>query len=98
MNLEQFLKPEWKKFIIFFIGIIIILINTDFHSVSAVGGTTIIYIFFALPLMLLGYFLENEAQNIVIVFLGWILSLFYLYLISCVVIWIDKRYRKEKKK
>ena len=96
MNLKQFLKPDWRKIVIF---LVIFLLNLflGIKSYSFYSATETIY---GYPLPFLTVYIELlppatvvnwNFRNLIIHIIVWIV----LYLLSCLIIWI---YEKVKKK
>jgi predicted neutral ceramidase superfamily lipid hydrolase len=101
MALKQFLKPNWRKVVIFLLMSLIM----SFTLLFFIGcgprrgtlGTLCVYsitdyltVIVASPLViLLNYFLG--------VFHVFVLSFIYWYLLSCLIIWIYDKFRGKKK-
>ncbi len=108
MEWKEFLKPDWKKLIVFFVLIFIIL-NEDWITIS-LEGTLVIWIynifyifhpfFRTFKLCYSGSSLCHKMFEDILgplVAITKFLDFLYLYLISCLIIWIYDKYKKKKK-
>jgi len=98
MNVKQFLKPDWRKvFIIAIIFIVLIYLSfTPFLGSSPIFTQTlgvIIFLFLAFPIV----FLNFLKLGIFAFLFGFILSILFWYLITCLIFWIYDKFRKVKK-
>ncbi len=90
MNLKQFLKPDWRKIIVFVL-FLFYSIYAYFSGFPAPGGCATpgfleIYSLFAF--LITGRFFF---------YFGTLLNVIYIYLLSCLIIWIYSNFRKIKK-
>ena len=96
MNWKEFLKPDWKKIVIFVILFILFsfLMNNPFYIEDK--GFPLVYLDFAVygpSLLASGTLIDYRGpifsiMNLVVDFIFW-------YLLSCLIIWV---YNKVKKK
>ncbi len=103
MNWKQFLKPDWRKIVIFifftFIGLFMLFSgkcwwsNGSTHCFISLVGVVFNFLWIILRLL----FVElNLTENLV--YIGFLLSIIYWYLLSCLIVWIYYKLRKPKKK
>ncbi|OGI12149.1 hypothetical protein A3K64_02335 [Candidatus Micrarchaeota archaeon RBG_16_36_9] len=106
MNWKHFLKPDWRKIILFVVVSIsfFVLIATNLLDCFATGGIpacgykNFLLNFLLLPFNLLG-FLDFYIFELPLdfIFLFDILStLLYWYLLSYLIVWIYDKFRKRK--
>jgi hypothetical protein len=100
MNWNKFLKPEWKKVIIVSIGITMFLlfqIFPDSVNASGNGGSPFLDIlatfFFIVPLYISSIFIKNQGIGASV--LVWVLTLGFIYLVSCIVVYVDNNRKKK---
>lgn len=115
MNLKKFLKPNWRKIVIFAIIFFISILTSKMDYIS--GELVAFFIIFNPILLLPLFLLLGGCSNVQLgdrlslfggvkfcpgginFLIGIILSIFYWYLLSCLLLWIyDKKFRKVKKK
>ena len=94
--LKQFLKPDWRKIVAFFILVILGLTNNFFYwgrNCDLISPGTVNYMIPFLPVILPECISKDLAQmyNLILYPIGLII----IYLISCLIFWI---YDKVKKK
>jgi len=99
MNFKQFLNPDWRKIVIFIIFLLLtfILVFGSFALPPSKRGeeyyiVLFLYYFLAFPIELTAY------SDPVLGLLGFIINIFYLYLLSCFIVWIYDKFRKVNKK
>lgn len=92
MNIKQFLKPDWRKFIVFIIILIISLMSVFFSG--CFSGRPCFIFPWTIFTFILDFFMEFG-------FLGFwpvaIPSIIYWYLLSCFIIWIYDKIKVKKK-
>jgi hypothetical protein len=100
MNWHKFLKPDWKKVIIISIGTFMFLlfqIHPDSVDASGNGASPFLDILatflFIVPLYISSLFIKNQGIGSSV--LIWILTLIFLYVVSCVVVYIDNNRKKK---
>jgi hypothetical protein len=97
MNWKQFLKPNWRKIVIFLLPIILTII-TLFIEVKGSGWDILVYF----PILICGIIPgcitsggELPLVNNALYLLSFVITYIIWYPISCLIIWI---YNKVKKK
>jgi len=94
MNLKQFLKPDWRKIVIFMIFFALSYIYTVTTLIPALGLT---FLFHGFPL---GYFRITVRYNVIqaskILWVGLLADIIFWYLLSCLIIWIYDKLKKKK--
>jgi len=94
MTIKQFLKPDWRKIIVFvilliFVVIIIPIMNSGFgRYTSSVGFPLVFYEETFWPK-------EMEKTNFIIS--NFIIDIIVLYIISSLIIWIYDKVKKKKR-
>ena len=107
MNLKQFIKPDWKKiiltvifaiqfFYIWYSGIFALL--THYYP----SQSELILVFLNIPVYLYSFFIHRFVVYIPYIDIGiflisFLLSIFYWYIISCIIVQIYDKSRGEKK-
>jgi len=97
MTLKQFLKPDWRKIVIFVIPIILTIIAI-FIEVKGSGWDILVYFPALLCGIIPGCMHDGELPyvNPILLLLSFIITYFVWYLLSCLIIWIyDKRKKKK---
>jgi hypothetical protein len=94
MTLKQFLKPDWRKIVIFVIilalvVIIIPLMNSGFGRYTVIVGFPLIFYEET--------FWPSEMEKTNFLVLNFIIDIIVLYIFSCLIIWIYDKSRKKKK-
>ena len=86
MTLKQFLKPDWRKIVIF---VVLFIFSSFFLPVpSAISQN-----YMGLPFSYLkGYYGEYSEFDVV----SLLLDLIFYYLLSCLIVWIYDKFRKGK--
>jgi hypothetical protein len=87
MNFKQFLKPDWRKIVIF---IVLLIVFLPWKSDIIVGE--LYWRAWGFPWPILAH---KEGLFLTLIYQGLIIDLIFWYLISCLIIWI---YDKLKKK
>jgi len=85
MNWKQFLKPDWRKVVIFIIFLIIFL---PFKSGISIGELYWPAIGLPLPIYAENYF----------IYFGLIFDLIFWYIVSLFIVWVYDKFKKVKKK
>lgn len=86
MNIKQFLKPDWKKIVVFLIiFIVLILFSHIFTSVSTATDTTTG-----------GYYTPSSILTIAPHFIIYLLLISYF--LSCLIFWIYDKFKSVKVK
>jgi hypothetical protein len=103
MNWKQFLKPNWRKSVLFIIiailGSFFILYGMNFSGRLGLSVFDLYSILFViLNLFLLIIPILSPFFNIFAIFIGLILNFFYWYFLACLIVWIYDKFRKPKKK
>ena len=112
MNWKKFLKPDWRKIVVFVIIFTLICLGflNSYFCPHIMGGPLIIeknsrilYDSFCSSTNFLGAFVTylynlNSFSNIINLSISIIVSLIILYIISCLIVWIYDKFRKVKKK
>jgi len=97
MKIKQFLKPDWRKIIIFVVLFIIFsfLMNNTFYIEDK--GFPFVYLDFPVygPAMLLNETLVDYRAPIFSL-INFILDIIFWYLFSCLIIWIYDKMKKKK--
>jgi phosphatidylserine synthase len=97
MNWKKFLKPDWRKIVIFVIlfviGFITFLISSSFGVRVIPDSATEVLIAIFLPTIFITQFLGSSNIGFIL-----ILTMVYWYILSCLIVWIYDRFRKVKKK
>lgn len=96
MNFKQFLKPDWRKIVIFFI-LMILSIFSFFHM-------TLVSLPFAVVPSLWDVLASVLAPSLVVIYgfyfpysvLIILITIIYWYLLSCFIVWIYNRIKKKK--
>lgn len=106
MNVKQFLKPDWKRLLVFiFLPIVVGFVTEIFlfnFQLSQLGINIISIVFHpflnAMVLFLPSVFFTVEQVNAktIIVSIASILDSLYLYILSCFIVWIYNNIRKKK--
>jgi hypothetical protein len=104
MNAKQFLKPDWKKLLVFIFLPIVVGLITEFFlfnfqlSQDTINIISIVFHPFLniIVLFLPSVFFTVEQVNIktIIETIASIFDSFYLYILSCLIIWIYNNIRK----
>ena len=95
MNWKQFLKPDRKKIIVFFVFVFIILLYLLFGPIFPIVGDVLLSIpLFSLMCPVFGS--SNSIfcliQNILVI----IIIPLYWYLLSCLIVWLYDKVRKKE--
>ena len=88
MNIKQFLKPDWRKIVIFVIIFLITSFLRNFYKgleVSTKYGFPIIF-----------YNWDYYAKTTEFNFVGILVDLIIWYLLSCFIVWIFDKVKKKK--
>ncbi len=109
---KQFLKPDWRKIVMSVILIILPIFQTIHAMRTTRPGVDDISIrltpivgVILFPIFILAIVLRSLIKYIAIhglvlgyylTILGLIISLIYLYLLSCLIIWIYDKYKKKR--
>ena len=101
MNLKQFLKPDWRKIVMFIVLLIIFLVIYKYKLSLMTGELPFSFPVKGLPLPIyIGCPEKMECpertegfEKLLKVFL--IIDLFFWYFISCFIIWIYKKVKKK---
>jgi hypothetical protein len=106
MNIKQFLKPDWKRLLVFiFLPIVvgfvteIFLFNFQLSQEAIKIISIIVHPFLNITVLFLPsvfFTLEQVNTKIIIETISSILDSFYLYIISCFIVWIYNNIRKKK--
>jgi predicted Na+-dependent transporter len=108
MKVKEFLKPSWRKLIIF---LIIVFLSFTIGRGNYGGILTVVGVFynpiFWLPLgIVYGSFVIIESEGHLLrllleysprLLIGFILTIFYWYILSCLAIWLYDRIIGGKK-
>jgi hypothetical protein len=95
MTLKQFLKPDWRKIVVF---ITVLILGGLSLFIVAVCFSCPIYIgFIGLALFIVLDFIFLIFSPSFFFYLGILLSIFYWYLLSCLIIWIYSNFKSIKK-
>ena len=100
MNLKKFLKPDWRKILITPIFFVLLYLLRISSILPEQLGRMVLIVFFFPLLLTFGSCTIGGAVNLAcqLGILGLIANIFYLYFISCFIIWIyDKVKKKEVK-
>jgi hypothetical protein len=94
MNWKQFLKPDWRKIVIFSVPIILTIIAI---FIKAEGSYWNILVYFPVLLCGAGCFGDGELPilNPMLLLLSFIISYFIWYLISCLIVWVYKKVKNK---
>ena len=89
MKLKQFLKPDWRKIVIFAILLFITYIGLYSVGLGTFSFSQLIF-FIIIP-----FAFFNLPFSFPVFLLFWFV---YQYLLSCLIVWIYDKFRKVKKK
>jgi len=103
MNWKEFLKPEWKKFLIFGIIIFMILIfigipvsmETQCMAIGYPTGCPVYISVVPLNQFLECKKLEELKCGQFIAYEYFILELVIIYLLSCLIVWVNDKMKKK---
>jgi len=99
MKLKGFLKPEWRKIVIFLVLFVILIgptIIIESTCVTEFAETPPIYCDFLASIDIVGYRLQRFLFSVFHdSFIDFIAIVILIYLLSCLIVWI---YSKVKKK
>jgi hypothetical protein len=110
MNLKQFLKPDWRKIVIFVIIIFFSLFDVFIYekygkSSTIIEGLCITHEFGGTeceyklnPLFWISFNIEINGEGelyLKILTNTYLISLIYWYLLSCLIVWIYDKFRKR---
>ncbi len=93
MNLKQFLKPEWRKILI-----CIILSSIGLYNFYSTEINMFLYHILTFPAMLFLMIGVSSAEagylelTFLTLILGFICSIFYLYFLACLIVWICDKF------
>ena len=97
MNLKQFLKPDWRKVVIFVIPIILTIIAVLF-KVKGSEWDVLLYFPILFCAIIPGCITSNgevfEVNN-VLYLLSFVITYIIWYLLSCLIIWIFDKIKKK---
>ena len=93
MKIKQFLKPDWRKFLLFAIFLFsafYLLLGSAPYVPPEYRGlyyyvVEFFYMFLAFPI-----FFVIWSDTLIL-----IIEVIYLYLLSCLIVWIYDKYKKE---
>jgi len=98
MNWKEFLKPDWRKIVVFVILFILSsFISAYFNTIySAIGFCSSIKAGFPLAFNteISGIECGGDSSNFDI--FSFILDIIFWYLLSCLIVWIYDKFRKKK--
>jgi hypothetical protein len=98
MSLKEFLKPDWRKIVLtivlFLIGIFSAIFTNSFYSIIPTVFLWPIAFLCSHPPAPEGEF-PTYGPCILGGLIGLIIDIFYLYLISCLIIWVYNRVKKK---
>ena len=96
MNFKQFLKPDWRKIVVFIILLIFIVIIIPIFINSGFG---VLYVNAGFPLVfyektIINPSLGTEKTNFLM--LNLVIDIIVLYVLSCLIVWLYDKFRKKK--
>ena len=96
MNFKQFLKPDWRKILIFVIFFALSYLRKSAGTIPALGY---LFLYHGFPFYYFSIWLNfNVVWKIKILWVGLLIDVVFWYLFSCFIIWIyDKVKKKEVK-
>lgn len=112
MDWKGFLKPNWRKIIVFIIISVIIFLGLGFLGMIAFSGIhetigpptfekDLFFVYFSiitLPAQIIStIFYPDYISKSSLEVVGWTLNLIYWYLLSCLIVWGWNKYRGKKK-
>ncbi|OGI12698.1 hypothetical protein A3K64_03950 [Candidatus Micrarchaeota archaeon RBG_16_36_9] len=96
MTVKQFLKPDWRKIVLFVI-LSSIFSYLYLYCVMTVCEPSIIFLFFITSLLydylIMPVFLYFWQIGLFIIIF---ITLFYWYFLSCLIVWIYNKVKKKK--
>jgi hypothetical protein len=106
MNVKQFLKPDWKRLLVFiFLPIVIsfiteiFLFNFQLSQEAIKIISIIVHPFLNVTVLFLPsvfFTVEQVNAKTIIVAIASIFDSLYLYILSCFIVWIYNNIRKKK--
>ena len=95
MTIKQFLKPDWRKTVIFVvlfvIGFITFLISSSFGIRVIPDSATEVLIAIFLPIIFITQSLGSSNIEFILS-----LAIIYWYILSCFIVWIYDKVKKKK--
>jgi hypothetical protein len=100
MNLKEFLKPDWKKIILFLISLILTSVISNFGFGIWWSGADI-GINYGFPLSFYGYgggppLRPDQPIPTYFNFVGLIGDIIFWYVVSYLIIWVYEKMKKKK--
>ncbi len=103
MNFKQFLKPNWRKIVVFFCIIFFVTTITSILPHMENNPYTFIFIFILIPgtiTSVIGHFNVLGMDNLVVSSLinstVLLIDILWFYILSCLIIWIYDKVKKKK--
>ncbi|OGI12694.1 hypothetical protein A3K64_03930 [Candidatus Micrarchaeota archaeon RBG_16_36_9] len=99
MTFKQFLKPDWRKIVIFVIFLIVSLFFAFYTDISDNISDIFSPLLFVLIFpwyLFLGLISFISLSSVYLFFISFIPVIIYQYLLSCLIVWIYDKLRKRK--
>lgn len=94
MNWKEFLKPDWRKIVIFVILFVMLIIIANLYPPKLIPSwLENLNIIFYFPDFFIFEILKLSISTVIFLF---ILDLIYWYLLSCLIVWVYDKVKKKK--
>ena len=105
MNWKEFLKPDWRKVVITIVLLLFGIFGSSFIPLSVELPGRSVPVFFIILLWPSLIFTCVPTKGGIIcrlygidIYIGYFITILYLYLLSCLIVWIYNKHLKKTKK